>query len=151
MTEPDWLNPAEMRAWRTFLTASSGVTGALDTQLKAETAINLDDYEVLVLLSEAPNRRLRMSELSKTALHSKSRLTQRVDRLAKRGWVTREKCDTDRRGTWAVLTNDGITALTQAAPHHLKHVRAHFVDHLNPQDLDTLAEIMERLAKAQRS
>lgn len=151
MGEPDWLNPAEMRVWRAFLAAASGVTGTLDTELKSATGIGLDDYEVLVFLSEAPDRRLRMNELSNSALHSKSRLTQRVDRLAKRGWVAREKCDTDGRGTWAVLTDVGLEVLADAAPDHLEHVRANFVSHLDPENLDTLADSLELLAEAHRA
>lgn len=150
MANTPWLNPVEMRLWRAFLASSSSVTSALDSQLKAETGISIDDYEVLVQLSEAPDDRVRMSELSSALMHSKSRLTQRVDRLVKRGWVERVKCEEDARGTWAALTKAGMAAITEAAPHHLEHVREHFVDHFTPEETEVVMAALERIANNAR-
>jgi DNA-binding MarR family transcriptional regulator len=151
MSEPRWLNDAEMRLFRAFLAASSGVTSRLDTLLKTTNNISLDDYEVLVHLSEAPEQRVRMSELSDLLLHSRSRLSQRVDRLVERGLVEREKCDSDARGTWAVLTTEGVAMLRVAATDHVEHVRQHLFDHLDPNDIPVLTKVLEELAAASRS
>lgn len=142
----NWLSEDEMALWRPFLTAILGVSVHLDSSLRAASDLSLDDYEVLVHLSEADGRRLRMSQLSDRLLNSRSRLTQRIDRLARRGYVTRKKCDADRRGTWAVLTDTGFAALVEAAPFHVAHVREVFFDHLETSDLDALTEIFRRLA-----
>ena len=112
--EPQWLDEDEMRLWRSFVEVSVRLLSTLDARLKAAAGVSFDDYEVLVHLSEAPDRRLRMAELSDRLIHSRSRLTQRVDRLARRGLVRREKCAGDRRGTWAVLTAEGLAALRES-------------------------------------
>jgi DNA-binding MarR family transcriptional regulator len=139
-----------MRLFRAFLSSTSGITSRLDAHLKGSSGIALDDYEVLVMLSEAPDQRVRMSELSDMLLHSRSRLSQRVDRLVGRGYVEREKCDDDARGTWAVLTSEGIAALRAAAPHHVAHVRAHMFDHIDPSDITLLMTAFEKLAAGVR-
>lgn len=146
MSDPQWLNEDEMRFFRAFLAASSGVTSRLDSLLKASSGMTLDDYEVLVHLSESPDHRARMSELSDRLLHSRSRLTQRIDRLSERGLVAREKCDTDARGTWAVLTPCGLDALRNAAPEHVEHVRQHLFAHLSDEEIPAMTEVLERLA-----
>lgn len=151
MTSTDWLDPIEMRLWRAFLTSTSSVTAELDTQLKAATGMSIDDYDVLANLSEAPDQRLRMSELSQTVVHSRSRLTQRIDRLADQGWVKREKCEEDARGTWAVLTKQGMQTLAEAAPHHLEHVRANFIEHFTPDELEVVMTALERIANNART
>ncbi len=151
MTEDTrWLDELEMRAWRGFVEVSGRVVQALDASLKDRVGMTFDDYEVLVHLSEAEGRRLRMTELSQRLLHSQSRLTQRVDRLVKRGWVCREKCDEDRRGTFAVLTADGFAAIAGAAPVHVADVRQMLLDHIEPGELAQVADIFERIAAAAR-
>lgn len=139
-----------MRLFRAFLAASSGVTSRLDTMLKSSCGLTLDDYEVLVHISEADDRRVRMSELSALMLHSKSRLTQRIDRLATRGLVEREKCEDDARGTWAVLTAPGLAELERTAPHHLEHVREHLFAHLSPDEIPMMMRTLERIAEGVR-
>ena len=146
MTEPQWLSDREMALWRPFLTAMLGISTNLDASLRASDDLSLDDYEVLVHLSEADEQRLRMGDLSARLLNSRSRLTQRVDRLAKRGFVKREKCDEDRRGTWAVLQEPGLAALKVAAPSHVGHVRELLFDHLEPNDVAALTAVFEGLA-----
>lgn len=150
MSQTEWLDPTEMRLWRAFLASSSSVTSTLDSELKASTGISMDDYEMLVHLSEAPDERLRMSELSTMLMHSKSRLTQRVDRLVVKGWVERVKCDEDARGTWAALTKDGMTAIKNAAPQHLQHVRENFIDHFTPEERNVVMAALERIADIAR-
>jgi len=146
VSDPHWLSDDEMRLFRAFLSASSGVTSRLDALLKSSAGLTLDDYEVLVHLSAAHGHRVRMSELSKLLLHSKSRLTQRVDRLVTRGLVRREKCADDARGTWAVLTDDGMTALEAAAPDHVGHVREQLFNHLEADEIQIVMTALERIA-----
>ncbi|MEM7093210.1 MAG: MarR family winged helix-turn-helix transcriptional regulator [Actinomycetota bacterium] len=148
--EPRWLDDDEMRVWRGFLEATERVNQAITDGLKDADNLTLDDYEVLVHLSEAPGRRLRMSELSDRLLHSQSRLTQRVDRLGARGYVCREKCPEDRRGTFACLTDEGFAALEAAAPFHLRDVRAALIDQVEPEELRVLATVFERVAERLR-
>ena len=150
MGETPWLSDEEMRLFRAFLAASSGVTSKLDQLLKSTSGLSLDDYEVLVHLSEAPDHRVRMSDLSALLLHSRSRLTQRIDRLVARGLVLREKCDSDARGMWAVLTSTGLDELTRTAPLHLSHVREHLFDQLSHTDLPAITDALERLASGVR-
>ena len=150
MTSTNWLTNDEMRVWRSFISASSAMGTAIDAALRQSNDITLDDYEVLVHLSEADDARLRMSDLSQFVLHSRSRLTQRIDRLSKRGFVSREKCDDDARGTWAVLTPDGQAAIEAAAPHHVEHVREFFFDHIDPADVPALRRSLEAVASQLR-
>lgn len=151
MTEPRWLDEDESAFWRAFLAVCSGVTSSIDSELKASSGISLDDFEVLVHLSEAKGRRLRMSGLSDVMLHSRSRLSQRVDRLVARGFVEKKKASDDARGTWAVLTPTGHSALELAAKEHVGHVRAALFDHLTSEEVSTLRVVFERLAKTARN
>jgi DNA-binding MarR family transcriptional regulator len=145
-----WLNEQENRIWRAFLEATGRISSQLSDSLKEETGLTMDDYEVLVHLSESESQRVRMTELSHRLLHSQSRLTQRVDRLAKRGLVRREKCPEDRRGTFAVLTADGMQLITEAAPQHVRDVRAALIDLIEPEERAMIADVLERLATAAR-
>ncbi len=144
---PRWLNENEMAFWLSFLKASLTVTGSIEAELRRDAGMGFDDYGVLARLAEAKDRRLRMSELSEWSLHSRSRITQRVDRLVERGLVRREKCPEDRRGTFAVLTDDGFARIEAAAPGHLKAVRQTLIDRLTPEDLRVGTEILSRLVE----
>ncbi len=104
------------------------------------------DYELLVILSEAPEWRLTMGELAAEATTSASRLTYRVDRLAERGWVDRCASPSDARSTLALLTDAGFAALETAAPDHLRDVRALLFDHVEADELGPLADALERIA-----
>lgn len=145
-----WLDAQEMRIWRGFVEASGRIGAQLSDSLKSCSGLTMDDYEVLVHLSEAEPQRLRMTDLSHRLLHSQSRLTQRVDRLAKKGLVVREKCPDDRRGTFAVLTADGMRAIEAAAPHHVRDVRRLLIDLIDPEERAVMADVLERLAVAAR-
>lgn len=142
-----WLTKEEGRAWRSFIEVTGRVLQDLQAGLKEASGMAFDDYEVLVHLSEAPERRLRMTQLSNRLIHSQSRLTQRIDRMVQRGWVYREKCDEDRRGTFACLTDAGFGAIDAAAPGHLQDVRRTFIDVIEPDELARLTEIFERVAE----
>ena len=125
--------------------ASAHITSQLTDSLKAAAGLTLDDYEVLVHLSEADDRRLRMTELSQQLLHSQSRSTQRVDRLVKKGLVEREKCPDDRRGTFACMTDQGMAVIEQAAPGHVDDVRRLLIDLIEPSERSVISAVFERI------
>lgn len=144
-SEPRWLNAAEMKAWRRYIIASRRLLEALDDDLAAHD-ISMSDYEVLAQLSEAPDRRMRMSELADVAMISRSRLSHRIKVMEKAGWVKREACPIDKRGYFAVMTAKGWKAIVAAAPDHVASVRERFLDALDKGDQKVLAEIFERVA-----
>ena len=145
-SEPRWLNAAEMKAWRRYIIASRRLLEALDDDLAAHD-ISMSDYEVLAQLSEAPERRMRMSELADVAMISRSRLSHRIKVMEKAGWVKREACPIDKRGYFAVMTTKGWKAIVAAAPDHVASVRERFLDALDKGDQKVLAEIFERVAQ----
>ncbi|MGC4889008.1 MarR family winged helix-turn-helix transcriptional regulator [Micromonospora sp. DT227] len=142
-----WLDPDEQRTWRAFLAASRALMDTLDRDLQRDAGMPHAYYEILVRLSEAPGRRLRMSELADATGSSRSRLSHAAARLEAAGWIRREDCPTDRRGQLAVLTDDGFATLTAAAPGHVEGVRRHLFDALSPAQVDQLRRISETLAE----
>ncbi|MBM7076062.1 MULTISPECIES: MarR family winged helix-turn-helix transcriptional regulator [Micromonospora] len=140
-----WLDPDEQQTWRAFLTATRALTDTLDRELQHDAGMPHAYYEILVRLSEVPDRRLRMSELADLTGSSRSRLSHAVARLETAGWVRREDCPTDRRGQVAVLTDAGFAALAAAAPGHVEGVRRHLFDALSPAQVDQLRRISETL------
>ena len=148
-TSPRWLNPAEMKAWRRYIVASRRLLEALDLDL-AHHELSMADYEILAQLSDAPERRMRMSELADVAMLSRSRLSHRMKVMEKAGWVRREVCTEDKRGSFAVMTEKGWRAIVKAAPDHVASVRNRFVDNLNVKDQEELAKIFDRLSKKLR-
>lgn len=138
-----WLDQDEQRAWRAFLAAVSTVQAGLDAQLQADAGMPHGYYELLVRLSEAPERALRMSALAEATGSSRSRLSHAVGQLERLGWVRREPCPTDRRGQVAVLTEQGQQALAVAAPGHVEAVRRLLLDRLSPAQLRQLRAISE--------
>jgi DNA-binding MarR family transcriptional regulator len=143
-----WLTDREQRAWRALVGATSALMATLDAELQAAHQMSLADYEVLVALSEAPDRRLRMSDLAAVLHLSPSGLTRRLDGLTRRSWVTRERCPSDRRGTFAVLVDEGYRRLEEAAPTHVAGVRRHFIDRLSDRQLSNLAGALDGLEAA---
>jgi DNA-binding MarR family transcriptional regulator len=141
VTAVNWLTEAEQTVWRAFLEASQVLAEELDRQLQRDAGIPHAYYEILVRLSEAPQRTLRMSQLADCAGSSRSRLSHAVARLEERGWVRRESCPTDRRGSLAVLTDAGFAALEQAAPGHVTAVREHLFDRLSAEQVEQLGAI----------
>ncbi|MFI6781157.1 MarR family winged helix-turn-helix transcriptional regulator [Micromonospora sp. NPDC050276] len=142
-----WLNPDEQRTWRAYLTASRVLMNTLDRELQRDAGMPHAYYEILVQLSEAPGRQLRMSQLAQASGSSRSRLSHAVARLEAAGWVRREDCPTDRRGQIALLTDEGFATLAAAAPGHVEGVRRHLFDALSPAQVDQLRRISETLAE----
>ena len=148
-TAPRWLNSTEMTAWRSYIIASRRMLEALDSDLDGHD-LSMADYEILAQLSDAPERKMRMSELAEIALLSRSRLSHRIKVMEKAGWVKREACPSDKRGYFAVMTAKGWKAIVAAAPDHVESVRIRFVDHLNKNDQEVLAQIFSRVESSLR-
>lgn len=149
-TPPRWLNSVEMRAWRNYIIASRRLLEALDTDLAGHD-LSMPDYEILAQLSDAPERKMRMSELADIAMLSRSRLSHRMKVMEKAGWIRREACPADKRGFFAVMTPKGWKAIVAAAPDHVESVRTRFVDHLTRTDQIALAQIFEKVGTALRA
>ncbi len=133
--EVAWLSDREQAAWRAWLDSTRLLIQALDRQLETEAGLSFLDYQVLVTLSEAPDRRMRMRDLAEATLSTRSGTTRAVNRLERAGWVRRVECDDDRRGTHAELTGAGRDKLAATAPGHVAAVRANLVDLLTPRQL----------------
>ena len=141
MAKTRWLTASEQRAWRAYLEATTLLFDALDRQLQRDSTMPHAYYEILVRLSEAPGRSMRMSELADATRSSRSRLSHAVARLEERGWLKRVECPTDKRGQIAVLTDVGFAALEEAAPGHVAAVRRHLIDRLTRQQVAQLERI----------
>lgn len=134
---PRWLSNEEQRIWRAYLLGSARLSERLDADLR-DYGLDLGEYEILVTLSESPDRRVRMSELADAVHQSRSRLTHTISRMEATELVERQSCPTDRRGVWAHLTDQGFALLETAAPQHVEAVRRHFVEAMDEQDYRAL-------------
>lgn len=143
--EPRWLDPNERRVWLAWVLSTRMLWEELERDLQRDAEMAFGYYDILVMLSESPDRTRRMSELADATQSSRSRLSHAVARLEALGWIRRESCPTDRRGANAVLTQAGFRALAAAAPHHVASVRAHLFDQLSPAQLEQLREISDVL------
>src|ERR1700761_1920415 len=144
----DPLTDDEQRAWRTFIESSWALHTRLEDELRAQTGLSMNDYQVLVVLSEAPDRRLRMGELAGRLVFSPSRVTYQINSMVKRGLVHKQSCPDDGRGQEAVLTDEGMDALRNAAPLHLVTVRDAFIDRLDADELAVIGRVFEKVRKA---
>jgi DNA-binding MarR family transcriptional regulator len=136
-----WLSDDEQSTWRSFLAATRLLFDQLDRELQRDAGMTHADYEILVRLSEAPGGSLRMGELAERTGSSRSRLSHAVTGLEGDGWVRRERCPTDGRGTVAVLTGKGAAVLRDAAPGHVRGVRRHLFDQLGETQQRALRSI----------
>jgi DNA-binding MarR family transcriptional regulator len=142
---PRWLDDREHQTWLAFTVATRLFWEEIGRDLQQDAQLPFGYYEILVMLSGAPDRSLRMSELAQATQSSRSRLSHAVARLEAEGWVRRDDCPTDRRGALAVLTDEGFAALAAAAPSHVESVRRHLFDQLTHRQQDELREICDRL------
>lgn len=143
-----WLSEDEQRDWRSWITANLLIRDRLGRDLQEQCGLTLADYEIMVRLSEAPGRRLRMSDLAQLTLSSRSRLSHQIDRMQKAGYVDRQECADDRRGYFAVLTDEGFRTLAQAAPKHVDSVRRRLVDVLTPEEFAEFGRLNQKLVDA---
>jgi DNA-binding MarR family transcriptional regulator len=147
LAEPRWLTTEEQHAWRSYLRGSRLLEAALDKDLQSH-GVQLSEYEIISMLSEAPGRRLRMSGLADLVVQSRSRLTHTAARLERRGWVRRESCLEDRRGVELVLTDEGWTAVQDMARVHVESVRRNLVDAMPPELFAALGSAMAAVEAA---
>ncbi|GAA4944982.1 MarR family transcriptional regulator [Nonomuraea thailandensis] len=151
VTDTRWLDATEMAAWRAFVSTSHLLERRIEEQLKAAAGLTHPQYEILVVLSESPGRQMRMTELARDVVVSKSALTYQITQLEKAGLVERATCPSDERGVLAVLTEKGARCLEQVAPGHLEVVRAFLIDRLSREELRTMTSAMRRTEEALRS
>jgi DNA-binding MarR family transcriptional regulator len=141
VAETRWLDTHEQQVWRAFLAAIRLLETQLERELQRDSGIPHGYYEILVILSESPGRTVRMSELAAQTQSSRSRLSHAVARLEEAGWVQRRSCPSDRRGSFATLTEKGFAALEAAAPLHVEGVRRHLFDRITVEQVDQLGAI----------
>ncbi len=146
MTDIAALTREQLSAWRSFLRAHAAITRTLEAELVADQDLSLAAYDVLVQLAEAPERRLRMTELADAVLLSRSGVTRLVDRMERAGLVSRCRVESDGRGVAAELTEAGLSRLRTASEPHLAGVVRHFASRLDDDDLAALERITRRLA-----
>ena len=147
MTKTRWLNEQEQRTWRAFLAATQLLQDRLDRELQCEAGMPHGYYEILVRLSEAPDRAMRMSDLADRSLSSRSRLSHAVAKLEELGWVKRQECPEDRRGAYAILTDEGFAMLEKAAHGHVEGVRTYLFDPLSSEQVTQLRRISEAIVE----
>lgn len=149
MDQTRWLTDAEQHIWRTYLLGAAELFERLDCALRPY-GVSLNEYSILVCLSEVEGHRLRMSELADGVHQSRSRLTHTINRMEAAGRVRRTTCGSDRRGVWAELTDEGYELLRQAAPAHVESVRRHFVDIAGSSDFAALGRIFDTVLDSPR-
>jgi DNA-binding MarR family transcriptional regulator len=143
--ETRWLDEREQLAWRSFLTATRLLFDQVERQLQQDSGLPHAYFEILVRLSETPERALRMSELASTSLSSRSRLSHAVARMEEAGWVRRRPCPSDRRGQLAELTDAGMAKLESATHGHVEQVRSLLFDALSVAQQESLREACDAL------
>ncbi|TDE91697.1 MarR family transcriptional regulator [Occultella glacieicola] len=149
--EVRWLDAEQQAAWRALLTGTSVLFEALGRDLEHGTGLSLHEYEVLVRLSEAPGRVLRMSVLAEELVHSRSRLTHTVSRMERDGLVSRCSSSQDGRGVDCMLTDAGMARLEEAAPVHVASVRRRLIGALSREQLLDLGVAFNQIDDAVRA
>ena len=144
MSEPvgGWLTESQQRVWRSYLLAATHVRDYLEAALQ-DYHLSLAEYELLVRMSESPDRTVRMGELAASVGHSRSRLTHTIKRMESAGYVERMSCASDGRGVQARMTDAGFALLQTAAPAHVDSVRRVFVDAIDEEDFAALGRAMQ--------
>lgn len=144
-TEVPWLDEREMRLWRRWLRVQTELAAALGRDLARGGQLSLQDFETLVVLSEVPGERLRISALADQMHWERSRLSHHLRRMEARGLVAKEDCPEDGRGSFVALTGAGRRALEEAAPGHVRTVRAVFLDGVGEREMDVLDTFLGRV------
>ena len=141
-----WLNQAEMRAWLAYVTTSVDLQRAIERDLEP-FGLDGGDYQLLAMLSDAPDRRMKMCDLADTLRLSRSGLTRRMEGVLRKKIVARVQSDGDKRVAYAVMTDKGMDLLRKVAPHHVDSVRHHMIDRLSDTEIRSLATAFEKIAK----
>ena len=142
------ISELHLAAWRAFLKAHATVVDRIDHDLVAAERPPLSTYDVLIELYEAPEHRLRMHELAQRVVLSRSGLTRLVDRLEAEGLLTRDRCGTDRRGAYAVITEQGIATLRRIWPVYVQGITQYFAQWLTPEEAQVFVSALERILQA---
>jgi DNA-binding MarR family transcriptional regulator len=142
-------NDHRVETWRAFITSHAEIVGAIERRLEQGGYLPLSSYDVLVALSQTPGRRLRMRDLARYAILSRSALTRLVDRLERQGFLARERSGEDRRGAYAVLTEAGQRELERTWPAYGREIQRHFARHLSDGEAELLRVLMSRIAAAE--
>ena len=145
MAAPKWLDNDEMRAWRSYITTSVDLMKALEDDVRP-FGLTMGDYQLLAMISEAPDRRLRMCELADQLRLSRSGLTRRMEGVLSNAWVARVQDDTDRRVAHAELTTKGWNLLRKVAPIHLASVRRLMIDHLSRAEIKAIGNAFTKIS-----
>ncbi|ARU52229.1 DNA-binding MarR family transcriptional regulator [Cellulosimicrobium cellulans] len=146
--EPRWLDPEQQRLWRAYLDGTVRFIESLGRDHEERSDVSLNEYELLVRLSESPDHTLRMSALADGLARSRSRVTHTVARMEARGLVRRSASTGDRRGVNCEMTAEGYRVLVASAPAHVAAVRRFMVDVLTPEQFRALGEAMAAVAEA---
>ncbi|MCX6395507.1 MAG: MarR family transcriptional regulator [Propionibacteriales bacterium] len=145
-SETRWLDADQQQNWRAFIVGSTLLMDTLDRELRQAHGVSMAEYEILVRLSESPDRTLRMAEIADSMQHSRSRVTHTVSRMEKAGLIRREAASGDKRGVDAVMTPEGWALLEAAAHTHVTGVREHFVDVAPRADFDAMGRVMNAVS-----
>lgn len=145
MTDVPWLDDHQQRVWRAWLQVNARLTAQLHRRMQADAGLSLPDFEVLVLLTDDPTERIRVSDMAKALQWERSRLSHHLTRMEKRGLIERGECPEDGRGAVVLLTPTGRSAIEAAAPAHVRAVRGLFVDRLDEADVADLDRILGKL------
>ncbi|MHC5796640.1 MarR family winged helix-turn-helix transcriptional regulator [Lacisediminihabitans sp. FW035] len=145
MDDPRWLTPEQLHAWIRLVSVVELLPGTLDSQLQRDAELTHFEYFTLAMLSEAPERTLRMTALSAVTNSTLARLSHVIARLEKRGFVARTPCAEDRRATNASLTEQGWQKVVATAPGHVATVQDSVIDALDAEDVADLDRIMGRI------
>lgn len=140
-----WLSTEQQRVWRAFLGGTTVLMDRLDRDLRTTHGLSMPEYEILVRLSESPDRSIRMAELADAVSHSRSRVTHTIARLEREGIVRRGQCSDDGRGVSAFLTDHGFSVLAEAAHTHVRGVHDYLVESADPDDLEAVGRVMQKV------
>ena len=146
MSQPKWLTPAEMLAWRGFITTSTDLVNLIAKDL-APYGLDGGDYQLLAMLSEAPDQKLKMCDLAERLRLSRSGLTRRIDGVLKAKYVSQVRDNQDGRVVFAHLTKKGFDLIKKVAPHHLESVRSRMIDLLSPAEIRAFGSGFEEIAR----
>lgn len=146
MAATKWLADDEMKAWRSFITTTLDLLRTIEKDLEP-FGLDFGDYQLLVMLSEAPEHRLKLSDLASTLRLSRSGLTRRMEGVVATKLVNRERDAADGRATYAVLTTKGLSLLKRAAPSHVASVRTHMIDLLTTAEIKAIGTAFTKIAR----
>jgi len=146
-TATPWLTAEQQKVWRSFLGGTTVLMDRLDRDLRTTHGLSMPEYEILVRLSEAPGRSIRMAELANAVAHSRSRVTHTIARLEREGIVMRGQCSDDGRGVSAVLTDHGFSVLEEAAHTHVQGVHDYLIENADPADFEAMGRVMQSVVE----